>query len=59
MYIPVEKDFRLNERMYGALAGLNKIETVEKHGKEQVSLVCFLIIDHQRHGFSLLFIVPL
>jgi 2,3-bisphosphoglycerate-dependent phosphoglycerate mutase len=42
MYIPVEKDFRLNERMYGALAGLNKIETVEKHGKEQVSLVCFL-----------------
>ena len=38
MYIPVEKDFRLNERMYGALAGLNKVETVEKHGKDQVMI---------------------
>ena len=32
------KDYRLNERHYGALQGLNKIETVEKHGKEQVAL---------------------
>jgi 2,3-bisphosphoglycerate-dependent phosphoglycerate mutase len=35
-YIPVHKDYRLNERMYGALAGLDKKETVEKHGAEQV-----------------------
>lgn len=32
------KDWRLNERHYGALQGLNKLETVEKHGKEQVQL---------------------
>eukprot|EP00055_Hartaetosiga_balthica_P014730 m.82699 g.82699 ORF g.82699 m.82699 type:complete len:260 (-) comp8673_c0_seq1:2213-2992(-) len=37
-YIPVEKDYRLNERMYGALAGLNKQETVQKHGHEQVMI---------------------
>lgn len=36
LYIPVEKDYRLNERMYGALAGLNKKATVEKHGHEPV-----------------------
>mmetsp|Transcript_41334 Transcript_41334/g.36543 ORF Transcript_41334/g.36543 Transcript_41334/m.36543 type:complete len:277 (+) Transcript_41334:82-912(+) len=35
-YIPVKKSWRLNERMYGGLQGLNKVETVEKHGKEQV-----------------------
>ena len=32
-YIPIIKDWRMNERHYGALEGLNKIETVEKHGK--------------------------
>jgi len=36
LYIPVQKSWRLNERMYGGLQGLNKVETVEKHGKEQV-----------------------
>jgi len=36
LYIPVHKSWRLNERMYGGLQGLNKVETVEKHGKEQV-----------------------
>lgn len=36
LYIPVYKSWRLNERMYGGLQGLNKVETVEKHGKEQV-----------------------
>lgn len=35
-YVPVVKDYRLNERMYGALAGLDKRQTVEKHGAEQV-----------------------
>lgn len=35
-WIPVEKNWRLNERHYGALQGLNKAETAEKYGKEQV-----------------------
>lgn len=35
-WIPVIKSWRLNERHYGALQGLNKIETVEKYGEEQV-----------------------
>lgn len=34
--IPVKKSWRLNERHYGALQGLNKAETVEKEGEEQV-----------------------
>ena len=37
-YIPIIKDWRLNERHYGALQGLNKLETVEKHGKDQVQI---------------------
>ncbi len=36
LWIPVEKNWRLNERHYGALQGLNKAETAEKHGEEQV-----------------------
>ncbi len=36
LWIPVVKDWRLNERHYGALQGLNKKETVEKHGEAQV-----------------------
>ncbi len=36
MWIPVINDWRLNERHYGALQGLNKKETAEKHGEEQV-----------------------
>src|ERR1051325_8679121 len=36
--IPVQKTWRLNERHYGALQGLNKLETVEKHGEEQVKI---------------------
>jgi len=35
-YIPVHKHWRLNERHYGALQGLNKKETAELHGAEQV-----------------------
>ncbi|QJR13900.1 2,3-diphosphoglycerate-dependent phosphoglycerate mutase [Usitatibacter palustris] len=35
-WIPVEKDWRLNERHYGALQGLNKAETAAKFGDEQV-----------------------
>ncbi len=37
-WIPVEKSWRLNERHYGALTGLNKTETAEKHGEEQVKI---------------------
>ena len=36
MWIPVVRDWRLNERHYGALQGLNKAETAEKYGDEQV-----------------------
>ena len=36
MWIPVEKSWRLNERHYGALQGLNKAETAARHGDAQV-----------------------
>ena len=36
MWLPVERSWRLNERHYGALQGLNKSETAEKFGEEQV-----------------------
>ncbi|HEY1992204.1 MAG TPA: 2,3-diphosphoglycerate-dependent phosphoglycerate mutase, partial [Gammaproteobacteria bacterium] len=38
MWIPVHKDWRLNERHYGALQGLNKAETVKQYGEEQVKI---------------------
>lgn len=38
MWIPVYRHWRLNERHYGALQGLNKRETAEKHGMEQVQI---------------------
>lgn len=38
MWIPEKKSWRLNERHYGALQGLNKKETVAKHGVEQVNI---------------------
>jgi len=38
MWIPVEKSWRLNERHYGALQGLNKAETTAKHGEAQVKI---------------------
>ena len=38
LWIPVEKDWRLNERHYGALQGLNKAETTAKHGEAQVKI---------------------
>ncbi|MBW1775436.1 MAG: 2,3-diphosphoglycerate-dependent phosphoglycerate mutase [Deltaproteobacteria bacterium] len=38
MWIPVHRHWRLNERHYGALQGLNKAETAEKHGMEQVKI---------------------
>lgn len=38
LYIPVYKSWRLNERHYGALQGLNKAETAKKYGDEQVHI---------------------
>jgi 2,3-bisphosphoglycerate-dependent phosphoglycerate mutase len=38
MWTPTEYNWRLNERHYGALQGLNKSQTVEKHGEAQVKI---------------------
>lgn len=38
MWIPVERSWRLNERHYGALQGLDKAQTVQKHGEAQVKI---------------------
>jgi 2,3-bisphosphoglycerate-dependent phosphoglycerate mutase len=38
MWIPVQRDWRLNERHYGALQGLNKAQTAAKYGEQQVKL---------------------
>ena len=38
LWIPIIKNWRLNERHYGALQGLNKAETAEKHGEEQTKV---------------------
>lgn len=38
MWIPVHRSWRINERHYGSLQGLNKAETAEKHGEAQVKI---------------------
>jgi len=38
LWLPVERSWRLNERHYGALQGLDKAQTVEKHGEAQVKI---------------------
>ncbi|MDQ1243261.1 MAG: 2,3-bisphosphoglycerate-dependent phosphoglycerate mutase, partial [Pseudomonadota bacterium] len=38
MWLPVERSWRLNERHYGALQGLDKAQTVAKHGADQVKV---------------------
>ena len=38
MWIPVHRSWMLNERHYGALQGLNKLETTSKHGADQVKI---------------------
>ena len=38
LWLPVEKDWRLNERHYGGLTGLDKAETAAKHGDAQVHI---------------------
>lgn len=53
MWIPVHRSWKLNERHYGALQGLNKSETAEKHGEEQVLIwrrsydICPPALDRQ------------
>lgn len=38
MWLPVKRDWRLNERHYGGLTGLDKSETAARHGEEQVKI---------------------
>jgi 2,3-bisphosphoglycerate-dependent phosphoglycerate mutase len=38
LWLPVEKDWHLNERHYGGLTGLDKAETAAKHGEDQVKI---------------------
>ncbi len=38
LWLPTEKDWRLNERHYGGLTGLDKAETAAKHGEDQVKI---------------------
>src|SRR5262249_10505303 len=38
MWIPVQRTWRVNERMYGGLQGLDKAETAAKHGEDQVKI---------------------
>jgi 2,3-bisphosphoglycerate-dependent phosphoglycerate mutase len=38
LWLPVTRDWRLNERHYGALQGLNKAQTVEQYGEAQVKI---------------------
>ncbi len=38
LWLPVDRTWRLNERHYGALTGLNKSETAARHGEEQVKI---------------------
>ena len=38
LWLPVHRSWRLNERHYGALQGLNKAQTVERHGEAQVKI---------------------
>ncbi len=57
MWIPVERSWRLNERHYGALQGLDKVQTAERHGAAQVKIWRRsydippppLALDDQRH----------
>lgn len=57
MWIPVERAWQLNERHYGALQGLNKSETADKYGEEQVKIwrrnydVCPPMLDKNDERF--------
>ena len=49
MWIPVIRHWRLNERHYGALQGLNKAETAQKFGEDQVKVWRRIMILPRRH----------
>jgi len=44
--IPISKTWRLNERHYGGLTGLNKSETAAKYGEEQVIITYISIVRY-------------
>ena len=46
--LPVQKTWRLNERHYGGLTGLDKAETAAKHGEAQVYTACPLSFVQQK-----------
>ncbi len=48
MWLPVAKTWRLNERHYGALQGLNKAETAQKYGDDQVFIWRRSLISHRQ-----------
>ena len=50
VWLPVRRDWRLNERHYGALQGLNKAETAEKHGEDQVFADTLIEVLQQQAG---------
>ena len=49
-WIPVERHWRLNERHYGALQGLNKAETAAEHGEDQVKVHIYTQHIHTEHS---------
>ena len=46
-WIPVQRHWRLNERMYGGLQGKNKAETAAQYGEDQVKVSCTVIINRK------------
>ena len=55
-WIPVIRTWRLNERMYGGLQGLNKSETAAKHGEDQVKVLNILFYkkNNQFESFNVI-----
>jgi len=52
-WIPVTRSWRLNERMYGGLQGLNKSETAAKHGEAQVKVGIDFVLLYVFFGLSI------
>ena len=57
-WLPVVKTWKLNERHYGGLQGLNKAETAEKYGDEQVK-IWRRSISHRRFYKKMMSVVPI
>ena len=58
MWIPVIRDYRLNERHYGALQGLNKAETAAKYGDDQCISGAAATIRHRRKWSATTSVMP-